>query len=154
MTGRGLLALAGLLFSFAPAAHAAAPADDVAPSVASRTPGAKFRECSDCPEMIVIPPGSFTMGSAPSEELREDIEGPQHQVTIGRAFAIGITHVTRAQYARFVFETGHPGGAGCNVFDVKQGKGITTPGKTWRDPGFQQTDRDPVVCVDYDDAHA
>lgn len=154
MSGWRLFSSIALLLAMGSAALAEATTKDVGVATASRSPGTKFRDCFECPEMVVIPAGSFTMGSPSSEELREDIEGPQHRVTIARAFAVGITHITREEYARFVRETGHPGGAGCNVFDAKQGKGITTAGRNWRDPGFQQTDRDPVVCVDYDDAHA
>ncbi len=143
-----------LLFGFVVLLLAAGAIDPAAAASKARPVGAKFRDCAECPEMIVIPPGSFTMGSAASEDLREDIEGPQHKVTIGRSFALGVTHITRAEYARFVRETGHYGGPACNVFDVKQQKGTTTASRNWRDPGFPQTDRDPVVCVDYDDAHA
>ena len=51
-------------------------------------PGDSFRECEECPEMVVVPAGSFTMGSPPNEEGREPgSEGPQHRVTIARPFA-------------------------------------------------------------------
>jgi hypothetical protein len=35
-----------------------------------------FRECTNCPEMIVVPAGSFTMGSPTSEPGRNADEGP------------------------------------------------------------------------------
>ena len=53
-----------------------------------------FRECTlqqgkdYCPEMVVVPPGSFMMGSPPSEKDRFDDEGPQHEVTIAKSFAV------------------------------------------------------------------
>jgi formylglycine-generating enzyme required for sulfatase activity len=52
-------------------------------------PGDSFRECAgeDCPEMIVVPPGEFTMGSPATETGRLGNEGPQHPVTIGHPFA-------------------------------------------------------------------
>src|ERR1044071_7150954 len=37
-----------------------------------------FKECEACPEMVVIPAGSFTMGSPASEPERHSSEGPQH----------------------------------------------------------------------------
>src|SRR3546814_3042340 len=72
---------------------------------ASPPPGTRFRDCPGCPEMTVIPAGSFTMGSPLSENGRFDHEGPQHRVSIPRDFAAGVYHVTRAEYATFVQET-------------------------------------------------
>jgi len=46
-----------------------------------------FRDCDVCPEMAVIPAGSFLMGAPKSEDGSEENERPQHTVTIGRAFA-------------------------------------------------------------------
>jgi formylglycine-generating enzyme required for sulfatase activity len=58
-------------------------------------PGDLFRECAkECPEMIVIPPGEFVMGSPEAEKGRAANEGPQHRVTIARAFAISRYDVT------------------------------------------------------------
>jgi formylglycine-generating enzyme required for sulfatase activity len=52
-------------------------------------PLASFRECAkDCPEMIVVPAGEFTMGSPATEEGRHADEGRQHMVTIARPFAV------------------------------------------------------------------
>jgi formylglycine-generating enzyme required for sulfatase activity len=52
-------------------------------------PLAKFQECkSGCPEMIVVPAGNFLMGSPATETGRDDNEGPQHQVTISKPFAV------------------------------------------------------------------
>lgn len=53
-----------------------------------------FRDCEACPEMVVVAPGSFTMGSPGTEEGRRDNEGPQHEVTIGYAFAVGVYEVS------------------------------------------------------------
>jgi formylglycine-generating enzyme required for sulfatase activity len=62
-------------------------------------PLASFRECAkDCPEMIVIPPGEFVMGSPESEKDRYDNEGPQHRVTIPRRFAVSKFDVTFADW--------------------------------------------------------
>jgi formylglycine-generating enzyme required for sulfatase activity len=60
-------------------------------------PGNSFKECAaDCPEMIVIPAGSFLMGS-PSTEGRDD-ERPQHRVTIASPPAVGKFQVTFAEW--------------------------------------------------------
>jgi Sulfatase-modifying factor enzyme 1/TIR domain len=57
-------------------------------------PGDSFRECAkDCPEMVVVPAGSFAMGSPATEKGRYPNEGPQHEVTIKR-FAVSKFEVT------------------------------------------------------------
>ncbi|UCF35521.1 MAG: formylglycine-generating enzyme family protein [Acidobacteriota bacterium] len=48
--------------------------------------------------LTLIPAGSFQMGSPVSEEGRESDEGPQHRVTISRAFYIGTYEITHAQW--------------------------------------------------------
>ena len=62
-----------------------------------RKPGETFKECRNCPELVVIPPGSFMMGSPADEPDRRDNER-QHRVTIARAYAIGKTEVTWDQW--------------------------------------------------------
>ena len=128
--------------------------------LAAAKPGAVFRECPDCPEMLVIPPGSFTMGSPDSEKVwaashgaspqSVSDEAPQHRVTL-RSFALGKYDVTRAEYAVFVRETGYPPGDGCGKDSFKWNK---QPDLNWQNPGFTQTDRDPVVCMSWNDARA
>ena len=49
--------------------------------------GEVFRDCADCPEMVVVPEGSYTMGSPPDEPGRWNDEGPRHRVRIGREYA-------------------------------------------------------------------
>ena len=62
-------------------------------------PLANFRECAkDCPEMIVIPAGEFTMGSPATEKGRYTNEGPQHKVTIAKPFAVSKFDVTFADW--------------------------------------------------------
>jgi len=112
--------------------------------------------------MVVLPAGTFTMGS-PAEEKSwaashggsvnaVSDEAPQHQVSLP-SFALGKYDVTRGEYAAFARETGHPAGDGCGA-----GRAILKwekdPTLTWRDPGYAQTDRDPVVCVSWQDARA
>jgi formylglycine-generating enzyme required for sulfatase activity len=62
-------------------------------------PGKTFRDCPTCPEMIVIPAGSFMMGS-PANEIDQwtEKEGPQHRVTIDRSFAVGKFEVTFGEW--------------------------------------------------------
>ena len=57
------------------------------------------------PEMVIIPAGSFLMGSPPDEEQRHDDEGPQHAVRIARRFALGRYPVTFEEYDAFAVST-------------------------------------------------
>ncbi|TVR82715.1 MAG: hypothetical protein EA405_05845 [Rhodospirillales bacterium] len=72
-------------------------------------PGTVFRDVDEpwCPEMVVIPPGTFLMGSPENEQDRTSDEGPQHRVTIAKPFAIGRFAVTFAEYDHFCDATGH-----------------------------------------------
>ncbi len=65
-----------------------------ASSLVAQGPGRIIRDCDVCPEMVVVPPGSFMMGSPDSEAGRDSDEGPQHRVTIDYAFAVGVYEVT------------------------------------------------------------
>jgi formylglycine-generating enzyme required for sulfatase activity len=112
--------------------------------------GQSFRD-GDGPEMVVIPPGSFTMGSPASEAGRENDEGPQRTVQVREALAVGKFHVTVGEYRRFAEATGR-GAPACNFWDGS--KWVLEPSRTWRSPGFAQSDRHPVVCVSWEDAQA
>lgn len=59
----------------------------------SLKPGERFSECTGgCPEMVVVPPGKFAMGSRTEERLEYEV--PQHEVTIAKPFAVGKYEVT------------------------------------------------------------
>ena len=116
-------------------------------------PGAVFRDCPECPEMVVVPAGSFTMGSPSSWQGREGDEGPAYRVTIPAPFAVGKYEVTRGEFARFVSATGHDDtGSSCSTREG--GKWKDRSGRSWRSPGYSQTDRDPAICVNWEDARA
>ena len=82
------------------AARAARAGGNAAVVAALRLPrhGEVFRDCTDCPEMVVVQEGSYMMGSPPDEPGRWKDEGPRHQVTIGRPFAVGRYEVTFAEW--------------------------------------------------------
>ena len=79
-------------------------------------------------------------------------EAPQRKVTIARRYAISRSHITRGEFAAFVAATGHKTEAGCHVHEGGEWKLDGT--RNWRSPGFEQTDRHPVVCVSWTDANA
>ena len=52
-------------------------------------PKDSFKECDVCPEMVVVPKGSFMMGTPITEIDRSKGEDPLHRVTFARPFAVG-----------------------------------------------------------------
>jgi formylglycine-generating enzyme len=109
--------------------------------------------CDACPEMVVVPPGRFTIGSPDTEPGRGADEAPRRVVTIA-AFELATREVTRAEYARFVAETKRPTRGGCITDRAKQGDWQPHAGTTWRDPGFSQGEDHPALCVSWNDAQA
>lgn len=65
------------------------------PSTTHLVAGDRFQDCSMCPTMIVVPAGSFLMGSPWDEE------GPPHVVTIPHPFAVGVYEVTRGEWRAY-----------------------------------------------------
>lgn len=113
-----------------------------------------FQDCATCPEMVMIPGGSFLMGSPADEEGRYAHEGPVRSVTLP-SFALGRYEVTRGEFARFIRETGHGTGA-CAYWIADFGKVRHGYDLDLRNPSrdHRQTDRHPVNCVSFDDARA
>ena len=104
--------------------------------------------------MVVVPAGSFLMGSPSDERWRDDNEGPVHRVTIGEAFAVGVYEVTRGEYERFVGATGHAAGNACYTYAEKSSDWKMWEGRNWRNPGYRQSEDHPVTCVNWNDAQA
>ena len=98
----------------------------------SLRPGETFSDCPDCPEMVVVPSGSFMMGSPVSEEGHYDDEGPRHRVTIPAPFAVGRFEVTFSEWDACVSD------GGCGGYRPK-------------DRGWGR-DRRPVIYVNWKDA--
>ena len=122
-----------------------------------------FRDCSDCPEMVALPGGTFTMGVPTGEEALEGVpvtmrgrSEPSLRVTIASGLAMSRSAVTVGEFAAFVAATGHAPEAGCWAVS---NTGVTyeyleSPTLSWRNPGFPQKDDHPVVCVSWNDAQA
>ena len=93
--------------------------------------GTVFRDdCAACPAMVMVPAGSFLMGSPPSERGRSTNEGPRPLVTIGKPFAVGVYEVTWTEWDACVRA------AGCrsNPHDQGWGRGVRPViGVTWND---------------------
>ena len=99
-----------------------------------RQPGARLRDCETCPQLVVVPLGSFMMGSPDSEWGRFNNEGPQRRVTIAEPFAVSVYEVTFGEWDACVNE------GGCN--------GYQPHGEGWGRGGR------PVINVSWDDARA
>jgi formylglycine-generating enzyme required for sulfatase activity len=123
-------------------------------------------DCEDCPEMVLLPPGRFLMGSSAAVTDREQHavervrdERPRREVTIAHRLAVSRYEVTRRQFAAFARATGFRAKADCWV-KFNGGGGGKAPGRTWEAPGGDgpgiaaQTDDHPVICVGWDDAVA
>ncbi len=91
-----------------------------------------FRDCATCPEMVVVPAGSFVMGSPESEEGRWNAEGPRHTVRIASPLAVGVYEVTFAEWDACV---------------KAQGCGSYRPGEA----GWRRENR-PITHVSWEDA--
>jgi formylglycine-generating enzyme required for sulfatase activity len=136
-----------------------------------------FKECDRCPEMIVVPAGSFSMGRKPNQDsptprtgLRlcvptHSMDGsissscsipepePQHTVTIPHAFAVGKFTVTVDQFAEFVNDTGYQAGRKCDAAVGAKGAPDDKP-RSFSNPGFPQTGSHPAVCLTWHDSKA
>jgi formylglycine-generating enzyme required for sulfatase activity len=116
----------------------APPHADGAPLSASAEhalkPKDSFKECEQCPEMVVVPAGSFTMSSPQSEPKREPFEGSQHRVTISFPFAVGRFAVTFDEWDACVAD------GGCNGYKPN-------------DHGWGRG-RLPIINVSWNDAKA
>jgi sulfatase modifying factor 1 len=130
--------------------------------------------------LVLIPAGDFLMGagdgsseawkrhfwrSAPPEEQDLETERPRHPVRISKPFYLGAHEVTVGQFRKFVAATGYTtdaerGERGARGFKI-HGDGDRGAGRfeygatyTWKNPGFPQDDRHPVVNVSWKDAAA
>jgi formylglycine-generating enzyme required for sulfatase activity len=114
--------------------------------------GERFRDCADCPEMVVVPAGTFTMGSPANEPERDAEREDQVQVRFARPFAIGAFAVTRGEFAAFVAATGYTLDEGCWFWTGTTWEERSD--RSWQSPGFAQDERHPVTCVDLKAAKA
>ncbi len=123
--------------------------------VFAQAPGETFADCKDCPEMVVIPAGSFEMGTplGAYEVHEESGEGPPIQVTIRKPFALAKTETTIGQFQAFVAATGYEVEPGCTAWD----EGWTADAAaSWRRPGQPRRPaaNHPVSCVSFADVQA
>ncbi len=102
----------------APAASQTAPQATTFPNAAA--PLSTFRDCDHCPEMVVLPTGSYLMGAGPDDfrvagQSAVQDELPQHRVTISHPIAFAKFELTVAEFAAYVDETGAQTGGECEL---------------------------------------
>lgn len=128
-------------------------------AVLAAAQSAPLRDCAECPELVQIAPGQFAMGADVEEPRRLGLpeywvkrEQPRHTVRVERGFAIGRYEVTRGEFAAFARETGYGPTAGCWHFVGSEW--LLDESRSWRDAKTDQTDTQPVTCVNWHDAQA
>ena len=118
-------------------------------------PKSAFKECPNCPEMVVVSAGEFVMGSSKEDidnELAAANEAPQHKVVVRESIAVGRFEVTRDQYAAFVNASGYKGTGRCFTFEQNLPK--ERENRSFLMPGYAQEGNHPAVCVSWNDAQA
>jgi formylglycine-generating enzyme required for sulfatase activity len=115
-----------------------------------------FKDCADCPEMVALPAGAFMMGSPKDEPNRQAVEGLPRRVVIPKPIAIGKFEVTVDQFSAFVMETGMKLSSLCHVIvEIDGAQPVWGPPEaSFRQPGFEVTRSQPVVCVSWHEAQA
>lgn len=112
------------------------------------------------PEVVVVPLGSFTMGSPDSERDRKANEGPTRTVTLTKAFAIARNEITVDQFRAFVKAAGYTPTSTRNgrstIYDERSGAMVERQGATWESDhsGNAAQGNLPVVHVGWNDAKA
>ncbi|PBI99411.1 formylglycine-generating enzyme family protein [Pseudomonas sp. ACN5] len=108
-------------------------------------PGKVFKDCRNCPEMVVLPAGTFTMGTPDDEVGREPDEGPMHEVTFDKPFAMSRYQITADEWNQYMKETG-----------ITLPDGDTRPGRACTNgkPSYPQGPRQPAVCMNFAEVSA
>lgn len=124
----------------------------------SRAAGSVFRDCDDCPEMVVIPAGRFVMGtpSAAPASGAPAAEADAVVIDLSLAFALGRYEVTRGQFARFIADSGHEPRPGCRNWEPALARFTEDARRGWQNPAVPAApvDEHPVTCVSFADAQA
>ncbi len=122
----------------------------VFPEVKERPVGEVFRDCDECPEMIVVPRGSYQMGDLTGRGPND--ERPVRTVKIDYFLSVSRFEVTKEEYKAFISDSGHRSDGPCSVWSGA--KLVPQPGKNWQEPGFAQDGSHPATCISFEDAKA
>ena len=124
----------------------------------------RLKSGGEGPAMVVLPSGSFVMGSPGEQAMGQSEAHAQRMIHVSEV-AMGQMEVTRGEFAAFVSATGYRTDAerdtavrgssaeGCVSLLGGSDFGWKV-GTSWRAPGFEQHDSHPVVCMSWNDAQA
>lgn len=82
--------------------------------------GDVMQDCKACPQVVILPKGSFDMGAAPGDRFAKPNENPRRKVTFAKSFALGQSEVTVGQWKACV-------ASGACQYDPKQGTNDAAP---------------------------
>lgn len=106
---RAVRDIAGDLLDRTTAKEVAAVTNDQAIAYRGRgLVGDEFKDCVDCPLMIVIPSGYGEAGAEPDDELAGPEEHPRRSIKLPARLAMARHEITAGEYAKFTAATGHP----------------------------------------------
>lgn len=109
---------------------------------------AEIKDCEECPEMLVVPSGSYLRGADFDDATRSKSERPQAEVSVP-AFALAKNEVTVGEFRAFAEETG----LGQNPCWIGSRSDWTLDENiSWAMTAFDQSDDHPITCVSYVDA--
>jgi formylglycine-generating enzyme required for sulfatase activity len=117
-----------------------------------------FRDCEQCPEMVVIPAGEFLMGTPKALQVPTEVpaELDPVQIRISKPFALGRFEVTRAEFAAFVSDSGFsPVSPHCRTW-IEALQGFRDLPVSWNRSNVpaQPQIRHPASCIDWHDSQA
>lgn len=108
--------------------------------------------CTHCVPTRTVQATDFVMGGYVDHGYGR-VDGPQREVRFTKPFKFAVHEVTVGDFRRFVTATGHMSERLCNVYTETTTWHIN-PARNWDDPGFEQDEDHPVVCVSWDDTQA
>ena len=123
------------------------------PADTGLNPGDSFRDCPDCPLMVVVPSGAFDMGAEQATLMRDGSlrpHGPVRRIRIERPFAVARFELSEAEFADFVADTGHRMASECGLSAQEEAERASRQDNVQGVPHAAL----PVVCVSWRDADA